>query len=108
LVIACDHNLRENNERHSHVIYSDDRGETWKIGGIAEDKTNESVVAELKDGSLLLNMRSYHGKHRRAVRRSNDGGLTWLPLQLDNALIEPVCQARVVMPALQPVNRTRF
>jgi sialidase-1 len=96
LVIACDHNLRENNERHSHVIYSDDRGETWKIGGIAEDKTNESAVAELKDGNLLLNMRGYHGQHRRAVQRSNDGGLTWSPLQLDDALIEPVCQASLI------------
>jgi sialidase-1 len=96
LVIACDHNLRENNERHSHVIYSDDRGESWKIGGIAGDKTNESTVAELKNGSLLLNMRSYHGKHRRAVQRSNDGGITWSPLQLDGALIEPVCQASLI------------
>jgi sialidase-1 len=96
LVIACDHNLRENNERHSHVIYSDDRGETWKIGGIADDKTNESAVAELKDGRVLLNMRSYHGKHRRAVQTSSDGGLTWSPLQLDEALIEPVCQASLI------------
>src|SRR4051794_37394942 len=54
LVIPCDHNARENDVRRSHVIYSDDRGETWKIGGVAEDKTNESTVAELKDGSLLL------------------------------------------------------
>ena len=90
LVIPCDHNGR------SHVIYSDDRGATWKIGGIAEDKTNESAVAELKDGSLLLNMRSYHGKHRRAIQRSRDRGLTWSPLVFDEALIEPVCQASLI------------
>lgn len=90
LVIPCDHN------DHSHIIYSDDRGATWKIGGIAEDKTNESAVAELKDGSLLLNMRSYHGKHRRAIQRSRDGGLTWSPLTFDDALIEPVCQASII------------
>jgi BNR/Asp-box repeat. len=96
LVIPCDHNLRQNNERHSHIIYSDDHGLTWKIGGIAEDKTNESAVAQLKDGTLLLNMRSYHGRNRRAVQRSRDGGLTWSRLRLDEALIEPVCQASLI------------
>lgn len=96
LVIACDHNRREGNVRLSHVIYSDDHGETWKIGGIAEEKTNESAVAQAKDGSLVLNMRSYHGKNRRAVQRSKDGGLTWSALQLDDTLIEPVCQASLI------------
>lgn len=95
LVIPCDHNSSDN-RRFSHVIYSDDRGATWKIGGIAEEGTNESAVVELKNGELLLNMRSYHGKHRRAVQRSRDGGLTWSPLILDDALIEPVCQASMI------------
>jgi sialidase-1 len=90
LVVPCDHN------GSSHIIYSDDRGATWKIGGSAEEKTNESAVAELKDGSLLLNMRSYHGRNRRAIQRSRDGGLTWSPLAFDDALIEPVCQASLI------------
>jgi sialidase-1 len=95
LVIPCDHDIGPR-ERYSHVIYSDDRGATWKIGGIAEAKTNESAVAELSNGELVLNMRSYHGQHRRAVQRSKDGGLTWSPLELDQALIEPVCQASMI------------
>jgi len=96
LVIPCDHNQAGTDVRYSHLIYSDDRGETWKIGAIAEEKTNESAIAELKDGSLLFNMRSYHGKHLRAIQRSKDGGLTLGPLTLDEALIEPVCQASLV------------
>jgi sialidase-1 len=96
LVIPCDHNRRDNNERHSHVIYSDDRGESWKIGGVADDKTNESAVAETKDGGLVLNMRSYHGKNRRAIQRSQDGGLTWLPLTLDETLIDPICEGSLI------------
>jgi sialidase-1 len=101
LVIPCDHNEAPNDGRYSHIIYSDDRGETWQIGAVAAEMTNESAVAELKDGSLLLNMRSYHGKNRRAVQRSMDGGSTLGPLALDDALIEPVCQASLIsaMPA---------
>jgi sialidase-1 len=95
LVIPCDHNTSDG-RRYSHVIFSDDRGVTWKLGGIAEEKTNESAVVELPDGDLLLNMRSYHGKNRRAVQRSRDGGLTWSALEMDDALIEPVCQASMI------------
>ena len=95
LVVPCDHNTGPT-ERFSHIIYSDDRGETWKIGGIAEPMTNESAVVELPGGELVLNMRSYHGKNRRAVERSRDGGLTWGPLELDEALVEPVCQASMI------------
>jgi sialidase-1 len=96
LAIPCDHIRRGTKAMHSHLIYSDDRGTTWQIGGIAGEKTNESAVAELPDGSLLLNMRSYHGQARRAVARSLDGGLTWSETRLDEALVEPVCQASLV------------
>lgn len=95
LVVPCDHNVGSG-ARYSHVIYSDDGGETWRIGGIAEGKTNESAIVELKDGELVLNMRSYHGKNRRAIQRSRDRGESWLPLELDQALVEPVCQASMI------------
>jgi len=95
LMVPCDHNVGPG-ERYSHVIYSDDRGESWKIGGVAEEKTNESAVVELNSGELVLNMRSYHGKNRRAVQRSTDRGLTWSRLELDPVLIEPVCQASMI------------
>jgi sialidase-1 len=95
LTVPCDHNVGRT-ERHSHIIYSDDRGATWKIGGIADEKTNEAAVVELPNRELVLNMRSYHGKNRRAVQRSRDAGLTWSPLVFDPALIEPVCQASMI------------
>jgi len=96
LVIPCDHTVKGTRARHSHVIYSDDRGKTWRIGGVADEKTNESAVVELRDGSLLLNMRSYHGQNRRAVARSRDRGATWSSVYLDPVLIEPVCQASLI------------
>ncbi len=96
LVIPCDHNLLGNRARHAHVIYSDDNGKTWQVGGVLGEHTNECQVIERADGALLINMRSYHGKNRRAVATSKDGGLTWGPVKLDNALIEPVCQASLL------------
>jgi sialidase-1 len=96
LLIPCDHNVLGTRQMRSHVIYSDDHGDTWKIGGALGDDTNECQALEREDGSVLLNMRSYHKKNRRAVATSKDGGLTWSDVKLDDALIEPVCQASLV------------
>jgi sialidase-1 len=93
MVIPCDHYVAGSGARRSHVIYSDDRGATWKLGGVLGEMTNECQVVELQDGSLLMNMRSYHKKNRRAIATSKDGGLTWSDVTLDDALVEPVCQA---------------
>lgn len=97
LVAACDHSdASEHQCVYSHVIFSDDGGASWHIGGTAGEKTDESIVAELPDGSLYLNMRNNHGTHRRAVAISTDKGLTWASVTEDPALIEPVCQASVL------------
>jgi sialidase-1 len=82
--------------RQSHVIYSDDHGKTWKLGGVVGPNCNESQVVELTDGSLLLNMRSYEANHRRLIATSRDGGVTWSAPKEDPALIEPVCQASII------------
>ncbi len=96
LVIPCDLKVAGTHAYYSHIIYSNDDGKTWKLGGSAGPETNESDVVQLADGSLLLNMRSYAGKHQRAIAISHDEGLTWSPVRLDPALIEPVCQASMV------------
>ena len=96
LMVACDHNRGDETQRFSHVIFSDDGGKTWKLGGSAGPQCNESTVAELPDGRLVLNMRSYAGKNRRAVSISSDRGATWSEPVLDEALVEPVCQASLL------------
>jgi sialidase-1 len=99
LVVPCNHNGITDKDQHrsqSHVIFSDDHGKTWQLGGSEEDKTNESAIVELSDGSLLHNMRSYHKKNLRAVATSKDGGMTWSPVRFDEALVEPVCQASIL------------
>ncbi len=103
LLIPCDHRdptLPEGKDRRSntrsHVIYSDDHGATWKLGGALAPKTNECIAVELADGSLYLNMRNFFGKGRRAIAHSKDGGLTWSDVAFDDALICPTCQASAV------------
>jgi sialidase-1 len=83
---------------HSHCIYSDDKGETWHLGGSADGDGNESTVAELKNGSILLNMRNYNreaGKCR-LVAVSKDGGDSFGPSSFDRSLIEPRCQGSLL------------
>jgi len=98
LLIPCDHSdhKAEGHPLRSHVIYSDDHGATWKLGGVLGEKTNECTAVETSDGAVYLNMRSYHGRHRRAYAWSRDGGETWSDVKLDDTLVEPVCQASVI------------
>jgi sialidase-1 len=81
LVVPCDHKIPAEKDglSFSHVIYSDDHGKTWQLGGGPEhDKCNECEVVELSDGTLLLNMRSHDRSVKaRQVSRSNDSGMTW-------------------------------
>ncbi|WP_248924590.1 sialidase family protein [Paenibacillus hamazuiensis] len=101
LLVACNHAVLdaekgESGPYRAHVIYSDDHGASWHIGGIVGDYTNEDAVAELPDGTVYINMRSYHGRNRRAYAFSRDGGLTWSDIRFDDELVEPVCQGSVV------------
>lgn len=99
LVAPCDFTVGDPDPGHnhygSHIIYSDDHGASWHIGGIIQGKVNECAVALLGDGRLYLNMRAYHGNNRRAVSWSSDSGMTWSPVRSDQALVEPVCQGSV-------------
>ena len=97
LVIPCDHIEAETRRYYSHVIYSDDRGATWQLGGTTpKDQVNECEVVELNDGRLLLNMRNYDRAQRtRQQAWSDDGGATWRDQRHVPELIEPICQASI-------------
>ncbi len=61
LVIPCDHKQPGSKGTHyySHVVVSDDHGQTWRLGGRSPGpQVNECEVVELHGGRLLLNMRS--------------------------------------------------
>lgn len=93
LVIPCDYALLGTRDYGSHIIYSDDRGETWKIGGDVFPGCNECQAVELEDGSVMLNMRSNKEKLCRQIAISKDAGLTFSEAASDLTLVEPVCQA---------------
>lgn len=76
----------------SRNAYSDDRGKTWRIGPGIGPGTDESHAVELRDGTVLQNMRS---GPRRAIARSHDGGVSFGPVTHDEALIDPVCNAGI-------------
>ncbi|HPO17542.1 MAG TPA: sialidase family protein [Candidatus Hydrogenedentes bacterium] len=91
VIIPCRHNSETTN-MISHIIYSDDHGEAWKIGGNApREKTNESTVTELSNGDLMLNSRNGNkGKNDcRIVSISTDGGEIFTHSYVDTTLIEP-------------------
>lgn len=83
-----------------YTVYSDNHGKTWKRGNVAPEGSkghgNEVQVAEMADGRLLLNARSFNGNHCRKKAISNDGGETWSPLTDDPALPEPQCQGTMI------------
>lgn len=94
LMIPCNHVIA--NVAFNHVIYSDDHGKTWRLGGSTEGNTDENQIVELTDGTLLLNIRNYREKGHRGLSMSKDGGLTWSKITSDPTLIEPVCQASFI------------
>ncbi|MFP4056630.1 MAG: sialidase family protein [Candidatus Brocadiia bacterium] len=83
-------------ERHSCIFYSDDGGESWKLGAAAPvgGSIREFAMAQLSDGSVYVNARTNKGL--RAVARSRDHGESFGPLALDDGLLDPRCHAGLV------------
>lgn len=80
----------------SHVLISDDHGKSWEMSQPIKPGCNESQVAELSDGKLIINMRSYNNKYCRAISFSSDGGKIWSEIQHDLQLVESICQASIL------------
>jgi sialidase-1 len=97
LVVSSNHVEAGTKQNYVQTIYSDDHGKSWKLGGITpQDSVNESTVAELSDGRLMLNMRNASAKRTRQVSISSDGGNSWSSVYTDTALIEPVCEGNLI------------
>ena len=114
LLVACW--LSTGTGGHAHrpsvvtTIFSDDAGKTWKPGEVAIPNTaewinpNESTLAELPDGTVVLNARSESKANRRLVTTSADGASKWTKPVFDDALLEPVCMGSLLaVPGTKPV-----
>lgn len=85
----------------SNITYSKDGGNTWTTSNPASDEaTTECGVAQLSDGSIMLNMRTNANKgingpdNGRTVVTTGNLGKTWATHNTSRkALPEPVCMA---------------
>ena len=85
--------------------YSDDHGYSWNRSKVVPwygkmAWASESKVAELPDGALVLNSRTFvqNGSKERLRTRafSKDGGVTWAKLENDPALKTVSCNGSLI------------
>jgi sialidase-1 len=110
LLIPCHHTPPRSHDQHAHVIFSDDHGLTWQLGGVAGPNAGECTIAELPDGSLLMNIRTHpRVQGRRGIAVSRDAGLTWSKMTLDPLLVDPGCQGSLLrITASSPADKDRL
>jgi len=97
LVIPAYHSVLPSGDYESHLIYSDDHGKTWKLGGTVGGNSSECQVAQRRDGTLYLNARTLRRTQYRTIATSRDRGASWSRPQFDKALFDPPCQAALLV-----------
>ncbi|HWJ92101.1 MAG TPA: sialidase family protein, partial [Flavisolibacter sp.] len=103
IFVAANHSAIDGEKNNAsvnkaHCFYSDDHGDTWRLGatvGIAGG--NESTAAELSDGSVLHNIRYQNREVKnRILAFSKDGGQSWDTAYVSTQLPDPVCQGSMI------------
>ncbi|HEY4416499.1 MAG TPA: sialidase family protein [Verrucomicrobiae bacterium] len=90
------------NPYYSGLIYSDDHGQTWQLGGIAGTGGGEVQMVETPAGGVLASMRdnNFPWSGVRTFSRSTDGGLTWGALFTNTTnpavIPDPQCQGSIL------------
>jgi len=104
-------------EWNNYAVFSDDHGATWRWGanvpgafvanteGERRSEVNEVQMAELSDGSVMLNSRQFAGAKVRKSAISHDGGETWSPIQDVPALNDPSCMGSLFRYSFGPGRR---
>ena len=90
------------------TIYSDDHGKTWLAGDLAVPNQgeygnpNETMLAELSDGRVMLITRSVSKANRKIITTSPNGATGWTPPVFHDQLWEPICMSSITAHPLQP------
>ncbi|MCC6682678.1 MAG: exo-alpha-sialidase [Phycisphaeraceae bacterium] len=87
---------RQDGTPHARLVVSEDHGRTWWLGAPMAPQLNECQVAELSDGTLMLNSRRQKGPDGRAVGITEDLGRSWSQVYEDTTLIDSQCQASLI------------
>jgi sialidase-1 len=90
----------ENGKSFSNITWSKDGGKTWTTSHAASQGTTENMIAQLTDGSIMINARDSKNKgntfntNGRVISVTHDLGESWTEhASSRNALIEPACMA---------------
>ena len=103
LLIPCNHTIQpdllkpEIFSYRDHIIYSDDHGLNWTLGGIVPWlDVDEPQAVELSNGDIMLNMRSAKKMRKRITAISRDSGESFTDYTINKSLPEPPCQASIL------------
>ena len=82
---------------YASIWYSDDHGKTFQMsrGAAPFYHMEECQIAELDNGTVIINMRNHLQKYR-AISISLDDGETFLPHWYDYELPDPTCSAGLI------------
>ena len=90
------------------TIFSDDHGKTWQAGDISVPDEgqygdpNESILAELLDGRVMMISRSESKPSRKLITYSFDGATNWTKPIFQDELWEPICMASLISQPSSP------
>lgn len=90
------------------TIFSDDHGTSWQAGDIAVPNAgeygnpNESMLATLSDGQVIMITRSVSKPNRKIISVSPDGATRWSLPVFHPQLWEPICMASILAIPSEP------
>lgn len=104
IFVAANHSVGAKKEKddfdnyQAHCFFSDDHGSTWRLGAdIPIPGGNEGTAAELRDGSVLQNVRFQNKTERyRILAFSGSGGESWDTAYISKELTDPICEGSMI------------